>query len=520
MKAQTLPLEQTGHFPPIFTDYIQQDPKLQPFYSRPPRPESFKAQMQEKQFSAAQRQLLQEVLQDQYKGLELPEPVAENIASITSADTFTLTTGHQLNIFTGPLYFIYKIAATIKACQELQQQYPDKRFIPVYWMASEDHDLAEINHFRLFGEKWSWETDQQGPVGRFSTDGLPELAERLPEAVPLFRKAYENAGSLAQATRDYVHELFGKWGLIILDADDARLKASFAPVFKEELLQQSSQALVQEASARLEELGYKSQVFPREINLFYMQNGLRERLVQEGEAWAVLNTDLKFSKDELLQELEQHPERFSPNVVLRPLFQEWILPNLAYFGGPGEIAYWLQLKPVFDQHQISFPVLMPRQFVLVLAKAQENRRQKLGLSAEQLFEDQHQLKTRLLRDWSEHEISLQEERQQLQQFFEALQQKAAAVDKSLSGFVGAEGTKAEKSLENIEKRLKKAEEQRHQTEMQQLEGLLDKLFPNGNLQERTDNFLNFYLNDPQFLDKLMEHLKGFDFSMKVLSYED
>lgn len=520
MKVQTLPLEQTGQFAPIFLDYLQLRDTLRPFYSLPPTADSFKVQMEQKQLTAENRQLLAEVLQEQYGAIDAASAVNENLQALRKATTYTLTTGHQLNIFTGPLYFVYKIVATIKACQTLQEQYPGKRFVPVYWMASEDHDLAEINHFRLFGEKYTWETEQQGPVGRFSTDGLAELAEKLPEAAPLFHKAYKESATLAEATRRFVHALFGQWGLVILDADHPRLKSLFTPYMKKELLEQSSQELVQKTSAQLEALGYKTQIFPREINLFYMQTGLRERLVQEGEEWVVLNTDLRFTKDALLQELEQHPERFSPNVVLRPLYQELILPNLAYFGGPAEVAYWLQLKPLFDAHQVPFPILMPRQFALVLSKALESRRQKLGLNAAELFEDPHQLKARLVKEWSTHEISLEDEQQKLQEFFNSLQQKAVLVDKSLEGFVGAEGAKALKSLENIEKRLKKAEEQRHQTELQQLEGLQDKLFPNGSLQERTDNFLNFYLNDPQFLERLMQHLQGFDFSLKVLSYED
>lgn len=520
MKAQTLPLEKTGHFSSLFLNYLQQDPALKAFYGGEPRPESFEQQMAEKQLSAGQRQLLQQVLQKQYQSLELSPEVEENLAALTEPTTYTLTTGHQLNIFTGPLYFVYKIAATILACQELQQRYPQHRFVPVYWMASEDHDLEEINHFRLFGQKYTWPTEQQGPVGRFSPNGLAAISQELPEAVPLFEKAYAEEATLAAATRRYVHALFGKWGLLVLDADERQLKQSFLPVLKAELLEQQSQKLVQQATEQLEKLGYASQIFPREINLFYMQNGLRERLVQEGDQWKVLNTSHSFTKEALLKELEAHPERFSPNVVLRPLYQEWILPNLAYIGGPAEVVYWLQLKPLFDHYQLPFPILLPRQFALVLGKALEARRQKLNLEPEELFEDPHQLKARLLQAWSEHEINLAPELEQLKALFSALQQKAAAVDKSLEGFVGAEGAKAEKSLDHIEKRLKKAEEQRHQTEMQQLEGLLDKIFPNGNLQERTDNFLNFYLNDPQFLDRLMHHLKGFDFSFKVLTYED
>ncbi|EMR02182.1 bacillithiol biosynthesis cysteine-adding enzyme BshC [Cesiribacter andamanensis] len=430
MKAQTLPLEKTGHFSKLFLDYLHQQPQLKFLYGQAPTPEGIGRQLAQKEFSPERRALLQRVLQQQYTGLQTGEAVEQHLEALTEPGTFTITTGHQLNIFTGPLYFIYKIAATIRACQELQQQYPQHRFVPLYWMASEDHDLAEINHFRLFGQTYTWQTEQTGPVGRFSTSGLAELSRELPEAVPLFEEAYSQEPTLAAATRRYVHSLFGQWGLLVLDADDAALKRSFMPVLKDELLQQKSHRLVQQASDQLQEMGYGAQIHPREINLFYMQDGLRERLVQEGEQWEVLNTDLRFSEQALLGELEKHPERFSPNVVLRPLYQEWILPNLAYIGGPAELAYWLQLKPLFDHYQTPFPLLLPRQFALVLNKALEQRRQKLNLEPAELFEDPHQLKSRLLQLWSGHEISLDEERQQLQQFFAALQEKAPASTKA------------------------------------------------------------------------------------------
>src|SRR5699024_1121789 len=149
---------------------------------------------------------------EQYKGLPIKAPVQENIESLKQANTFTVTTGHQLNIFTGPLYFIYKIITVINTSKVLAKEYPDCRFVPVYWMASEDHDFEEINHFNLFGKTYRWETSQKGPVGRFSTESIQAVLDDLPEKVPLFENAYQEGKTLAAATRHYVHELFGAEG--------------------------------------------------------------------------------------------------------------------------------------------------------------------------------------------------------------------------------------------------------------------------------------------------------------------
>lgn len=520
MKSTKIELQNTEQFSPVFLDYLQGKEALSPFYHLPPRPESFQQQLEQKELSSEKRQTLMEVLQEQYGSISLTKAEEQNLALLRQKNTYTVTTGHQLNIFTGPLYFIYKIITTINTCRELQEKYPQHHFVPVYWMASEDHDFEEISHFRLFGQTYKWETDQQGPVGAFSPDGLSKLLEELPEPVPVFERAYTQNNTLAGAVRQYVHELFGESGLLVVDSSHPQLKASFSEVIKVDLLENKANTLVEESSAQLQELGYKSQVFPREINFFYMKEGLRERIVKEGESFQVLNTDLSFTKESLLKELEEHPEYFSPNVIMRPLYQEWILPNLAYIGGPAEVAYWLQLKTVFDHFNVVFPILLPRNFALVVNKASQNKLEKTGLSASRLFKDTHALKQQLLEENAEQEMSLTDESRELEQLFARIREKAAAVDKTLEGFVGAEASKSQKSLENIEKRIKKSEEKRQETTMKQVDSLKEKLFPDNSLQERKDNFLNFYINDPNFIDKLSSKLEPFDFRFHILSYDE
>ncbi len=517
MNLEKLNFSQTQAFTPIFLDYIAQKEPLRPFYHRPPALDSFGEQLQEKQLDGAIRQDLVAVLNDQYAKLEATPAVSDNIAALADERTYTITTGHQLNIFSGPLFFIYKLVTTINSCRRLQEAFPDDHFVPVYWMASEDHDFAEINHFHLFGETYRWESEQQGAVGRFKLDGLEAILEKLPEAVPLFERAYQNQENLADATRAFVHELLGEHGLVVLDADDARLKQHFVPVMQDDLQRHSAQEKVAQASEQLEQLDYRTQVFPREINLFYMDGQQRERLVTEGEAFAVNNTDQRFSRSELQEMLQKHPERFSPNVVLRPLYQEMILPNLGYVGGPGELAYWLQLKPVFDHYEVPLPVLLPRNFALIVSKTNAKKLHKVGLKVHELFADTDTLVKDYVAQHAESSLSLGEEKAAMAEVYRQVEEKVLAVDGSLKGFIGAESSKSFKSLENIEKRLKKAEEQKQETAINQLEGLKDKLFPEGGLQERYENLLNYYINNPQFVDELLDKLDPFDLRFNVLS---
>jgi len=464
--------------------------------------------------------MLGEVLEEQYEKLDAHEEVKKSIAALGENNTFTVTTGHQLNIFTGPLYFIYKLITTINLARHLQEQYPDFNVIPVYWMASEDHDFEEINHINLFGKTIKWETDQTGPVGSFHLDDFRKVLEQLPESAPVFEKAYTHSATLSDAVRDYVNALFGEYGLVTIDADDHRLKSIFKPVIKDDLLNHRANDLAGKASEQLSKLGYKSQVYPRTINFFYMKEGIRERIVKDGDYFLVKNTALKFKTDEILKLVEETPEVFSPNVVLRPLYQEYILPNICYIGGPAEMAYWLQLKGIFDQYETHFPALLPRNFALIINKGLYKKVDKLDLDPEMLFRPFNDLKTWYLKRHTENEIDISKEIDQISNHFECIKRKTVEVDKSLEGFVAAEASKTMKSLENITKRIQKSEEKNQEIAINQLKNIIEKLFPENSLQERTDNFLNFYINNSNFISDLQQHFDPLDFCFNIICYDD
>lgn len=519
MKILPVEAEKTGAFSKLYLDYISKKEDLSPFYNLFPSLENIEQQLAQKKFNADQRTLLADALKRQYSDIVIKQAAQNGIVELLNDNTFTITTGHQLNLFTGPLYLIYKTVAIIKICEILKRKYPKYSFVPVFWIATEDHDFAEINHFHLFGKTYTWESSQKGAVGRMSCEGIEKILNELPEKVELFEKAYlENGSTLTNATRYILNELFGDYGLVVLDGDDASLKQVLKPVLKEEIDGDTICKIVENTTKSLENIGYSGQVFPREINLFYLKEGLRERIINEGEHFRVNNTDIVFSKSEILQLAEEKPEVFSPNVVLRPLYQEMLLPNLAYIGGPSELTYWLQLKGIFDHFGIAFPMLMPRLFFLIINSANSKKITKLNITEEDLFKSAIELKELYLEMHSSEHIETEEEHALLNYIFKMLQTKAADIDPTLVAYTEAEAKRAGDIINNVEKRFKKALEKKHEQGIHQLLGLKEKLFPANTLQERYDNFLNFYINDPDLINKLMT-ADPFDFRFKVLREE-
>jgi bacillithiol synthase len=520
VKIKKIDFEETGQFSSLFLDYIKGNKKVQQFYNLYPSLENFETQFKNRKFSDDKRKNLHIALSKQYECFKISPALEKNISSLLNKNTFTVTTGHQLNLFTGPLYFVYKIISIINTAEMLNKKYKDCHFVPVYWMNSEDHDFAEINNFCLFGKSYVWKSDQKGAAGRFKTEGIEKLLKEIPEKLPLMEEAYLMHNSLAGAHRFLVNELFGKDGLIILNSDDKLLKSQFAGIMKDELVSGTSFNLINETNKELEKNSYPIQVRPREINLFYLDEGLRERIVKEGEAFRILSTNLCFTKEEIFSLIDTHPEKFSPNVVTRPLFQETILPNLAYTGGPGELIYWLQYKKVFEHYEIDFPILMPRNFMLVIPKAIYKKIVKLGISLSDLFLTQDKLKGKFIEIKKDKDLNILSEEKELNEMFGNLSAKVAQLDKSLEGFVLAERQKALKILEGIEKKVRKAYEDKLKVEIDQLMAAKIKLFPADSLQERTENFLNFYLNDPSFLEKVKSITQPFDFSFHILTEDE
>jgi bacillithiol biosynthesis cysteine-adding enzyme BshC len=536
MDASCIDYKDTGFFSQTVIDYLEDKPELRSFYNQRPDIEGFATVIKNRKVTA-DRVLLAKVLTKQYESIsKIDQPaggrnsklVHENIDLLRSTNTYTITTGHQLNIFAGPLYFIYKIVTTIKLAKQLKESFPDKNFVPVYWMASEDHDFAEINYTIIGGKKVHWWYEASGATGRINPDtmrqalnqykGVLGLDHHAHELAAIVETAYAKFDRLADATRYLVNALFGQYGLIIIDADDHDLKKQFAGIIEQDIIEQNSFKNISATNEQLEKLNVHIQVNPREINFFYLTDGLRERIVFEDDLYKVLNTELSFSKEELQKEISTNPERFSPNVVMRPLYQEYILPNIAYVGGGAEVVYWLELKSNFDHYKIDFPILILRNSGLIIPKQSASKIARMEMDICELFKPVDAIKTDWVKKHSDHELSLREEWHELQRIFEKIRQHSSKIDPTLAKSTSAVEARLEHAINNLEKKLIKAEKKNYLTRLEQIDHIKCELFPKDSLQERTENFGLFYVKWGQyFIDELIRNFEPLDFKFTVLT---
>jgi bacillithiol biosynthesis cysteine-adding enzyme BshC len=379
-------------------------------------------------------------------------------------------------------------------------------------MASEDHDFQEINHIYLFGKKIEWESEQNGAVGRMNLDGfvtvLDELksvlgtSENSKKLISLFEKTYLQHENLADATRYLVNELFGEYGLVILDGDDKKLKKQFIPIIKKDILSQGLEKIITKCGKNLEE-EYKVQAYARNINFFKLSEGKRELI----------------KGDITEREIEENPQQFSPNVLLRPLYQETILPNIAYVGGGAEVAYWMQLKTVFEQENIPFPILVLRDSAMLLNESQNKKRKKLGFSLADLFLDEHQLQKKFILSQTEVDISLKEEIEDMELVYTSILKKTT--DVGLQNSIKAQLQKQQKSFKQLEQKLLRLEKKKNESSLLKISKLKKNLFTNNSLQERNDNFSSFYLTYGENFIKIMkDNLNPLNPNFVVLTPKD
>lgn len=507
--------QQTGYFSKLVTDYLQNAPNLKPFFNFYPDAAGF-SQAIEGRKHFAHRQVLVDTLRRQYAGIPLPEKVSANLTLLLNENTFTVTTAHQPNIFTGPLYVVYKIFHAIKLAEALRQQHPNKEFVPVYFMGSEDADLDELNHITINARQYVWQTKQTGAVGRMRVDKtlirlMHEMEGQLSvlpygnELMPLFRDAYQENRTVQQSLLHVLNALFGAYGLVVLIPDNRSFKKCFQPVLEKELREQFSHKAVMATAAQLEQQ-YKVQATGREVNLFYLLDDKRERIAFGDGLFKVDGLQLQWSLDEILQELDAHTERFSPNVILRGALQESILPNIAFIGGGGELAYWLELKGVFEQAGVPYPVLLLRNSYLWIDEAVARRIQRMQFTPTDFFQDEQALLKTYTQKHSANQTSVNGEYSSAASVYDKLAQNAATIDTTLTQHINALKAKALKGLTELEKKMLRAEKRKFATEHQQIHKIKMALFPGNSLQERVENFSGFYgVYGSAFLQEIYRH---------------
>ncbi len=473
-------------------------------------------------YTADQRQALCNLIKLQYAETKLDPAMQAALNRLQDPQCFTVTTAHQPCIMGGPLYFILKIATIIAYAAELKTRYPTHDFVPLFVIGSEDHDFEEINHLHLYGKTYSWEaTHAKEVVGRMSLENIQSLRESL---LPLFQRApfgqetmllidqvLQSEQSLTQSTRRLLLELFGSYGLLMVDLDSPSMKAPMIPIFEQELTDQICQQTVPHTQSQIEEMGYKPQAHCRAVNLFYInESNQRYRIKFHASNTTYEIADEILEQTQLLQLLHKHPERFSPNVILRPVYQECCLPNVIYVGGGAEVAYWMELHALFARLNIPFPILARRKSAAYLSQRLYGYVEDMQLSAVQLFGGQEALTKAYLATQADARFSLVEayEKQATQALTHLKLDLKGKNDSRITSIIDAQIKENEKFIDKLCKSLRKAQKTTSEVELKRLEKVHKSLFPEDKLQERWTNFLEFYAQEgPKFIDGMIEEIR-------------
>ena len=501
-KPKQISYQATGNFSKMVLDYVKGDEHLQPFCAQPVSVDGIKKTIEARKQFSTDRKLLVDTLHKHYADANPAAAQLTNIQQLANSNCFTVTTAHQPNIFTGHLYFIYKILHAIKLCEKLKEAMPENDFVPVYYMGSEDADLDELGHIYINGVKYEWKTNQTGAVGRMKVDkALVQMLNDIEgeimvqqfgkEIIEQMRSCYAEGATIEQATFKLVNALFREYGLIILLPDEVDYKKAFIPVVEKELREQFSHSIVKATATQFPKQ-YKVQASGREMNLFYLKDDRRDRIEKDVDRFKVIDTEISFTEAEILKELKIYPERFSSNVILRPVFQEMILPNVAFIGGGAEIAYWMELKNVFEVVNVPYPVLVLRNSFLLVEKKYGLKAGSLGFNVTDLFKPENELMNVLVKRDSQVQLSLQNERLSVKTFYARLRTTAGAIDITLQPHTEALEKLALHKIDALEKKMLRAEKKKFEAQQRQLHKLKSKLFPHDSLQERIENFMPFY----------------------------
>lgn len=526
VRVDHLSFRETGQFSARDVAYAEGHAALLDFAAGPPTLGAFAETIERRRATDVDRATLVEVLTEQYAAYGIKPPA--NLRRLGEAATFTVATAHQASLFLGPLYYVYKILSAVALARRLNERYGDVHIVPVFVLGAEDHDLEEIDHLFINGERVAWETSQTGATGAMQLTGIDATLSRVSEllggtpaadnVVGKLRNAYRPDRQLGTATAAFIADLFAEYGVVVANLNDLRFKRGFADVILREVLGQESQALVTDTQRRLERAGFSAQAYVRDINFFYLQPGRRDRIVPDRGGFRIVDTEVRFSESEMRREIETHPERFSPNVVTRPLLQERCLPNLAYVGGGGELAYWLERKTQFEHFGLPYPLLVRRDSAWWIESTHARTLDKLGIGARELLGDIDSL----LRDYvkAHHEVDLDfgPARMRIADVLAEVSERASTVDPTLRQRPLATNAYVQNRLADLETRLVRHLKKKHVREVETIRSVAGALVPRGGLQERRESFLPLYVRyGKAWFDVLLQHFDPLDMRLKVFT---
>ena len=477
----------------------------------------------------------------QYSQLTPSELTEKNIKKLSDKKTLAIVTGQQLGILGGPLYTFYKIITVIKLSRFLSERYDDYNFVPVFWLGGDDHDFNEVNSIKTIDEGNSLltigykdeieEDESKQSVGFIKFDNsihdfFDNLNNNLRDTefkVPLLdelKKFYSEEKSFKDAFKELILKYFDDYGLIIFDPQEMEVKRLLKPIFKKEItdFRLHTEKLVH-LSAKLEDL-YHAQVKVKPVNLFLMVDEGRHLIEPVENEYRLRRKRKSFTQEQLLELLENEPEKFSPNVLLRPLCQDYLLPTAFYVGGPSEISYFAQVKPLYEFYDIIPPIIYPRSSATILENAIANILEKHSVVINDLFIDVDNIKKKIINAVEESSIDDMFDglTNQVETAFDQLKEKLIDLDKTIAESSNRYRDKIFSSINELKSKAEKAQQKKYDVTLRQIDRAAINLFPNSNLQERELNFIYFANKyGDEFIKKIFNELQINKFEHQVIN---
>lgn len=526
----------------LFLDYLYNFEKLSKFYVRNP----FDKETYSKAFEEitsnrpVKRANLESLIRNQYAGKTYSAKTQKNIELLGKDSTLTIVTGQQLGILGGPLYTFNKIITTIKLANHLNERFDSFNFVPLFWLEGDDHDFNEVRTINIidnanelksisYGEETPEDETTQS-VGQLNFDDeinsfITELEQNLRHTeftaglMSQIKNIYSSGKSFKESFRNLIELYFDEYGLIIFDPQDDAVKSLLKPVIKKELLEYRVRAeQTIRVSAELDEV-YHAQVKIKPINLFINFENGRHSLEPDEEDFKLKRKRKRFTKDEILDLVENDPQRFSPNVLFRPVCQDYILPTAFYIGGPSEIAYFAQVMPLYKFFNVPPPFIYPRSSGTLLEKGLRNALDKFNLQIIEIFSDSEEVKRKIINSMDETPLEdfFLSAVKETELVFDNLKERLFSIDKTTSDSVQRYREKSLNNIEELKSKSMQAQKKKHEVSLRQIDKLISILFPHENLQERELNFIYFANKyGPDFFRKIFDELQINKFEHQII----
>jgi bacillithiol biosynthesis cysteine-adding enzyme BshC len=506
VKAHCLPFAQIPHTTHLFTDFLSYTPHVQPFYPHSPHfSDWLKAVASALRYDSSRREPVSAILERQNRSWDASPPTLANLDRLRRGAA-AVVTGQQVGLFGGPMFAIYKALTAVKLAEEATKAGVDA--VPVFWLATSDHDLAEVNHVAFPGPDGALQTVTtpshsvpSAPVSnvRLGDEILPvveQAAALLGESdvTRFLRESYRPGETLGTAFARLYARLFAEWGVILLDASDPELHRVAEPIYRSAI--ENAAALNTALLARgeaLEAAGYHQQVkvVPSTVLLFTMKDGARtpiHRLPASEAEFVIGHEDAaeRISKDELLARIAATPEQFSPNVLLRPVVQDYLLPTLAYSGGAAEAAYFSQAGAVYEVVLGRVTPIVPRFSATIIEPKTQRLLERYGIGLREVLSGPDVLRQQLAAHSlpGDLQAAFDIANKSLETNLAAISQKLEKLDRTLVEAAQTASSKMRHQLDRLHTQAARAESQKGEVVGRHAEALSQAIFPGKGLQER------------------------------------